>query len=76
MTFGGKGNFAKTGSTDVSGARHQIDLCLWRWSFPLGLDWRLPSLLQSWQKPGSLGVTTVGLLAADRCNPTPAMPDA
>ena len=28
MTFGGKGNFAKTGSTDVSGARHQIDLCL------------------------------------------------
>jgi aryl-alcohol dehydrogenase-like predicted oxidoreductase len=28
MTFGGKGNFAKTGSTDVSGARRQIDLCL------------------------------------------------
>jgi aryl-alcohol dehydrogenase-like predicted oxidoreductase len=27
MTFGGKGSFAKTGSTDVSGARHQIDLC-------------------------------------------------
>lgn len=28
MTFGGKGNFAKTGSTDMSGARRQIDLCL------------------------------------------------
>ena len=28
MTFGGQGNFAKTGSTDVSGARRQIDLCL------------------------------------------------
>jgi aryl-alcohol dehydrogenase-like predicted oxidoreductase len=28
MTFGGKGNLAKTGSTDVSGARRQIDLCL------------------------------------------------
>ncbi|MGA3339993.1 MAG: aldo/keto reductase, partial [Methylocella sp.] len=28
MTFGGKGNFAKTGSTDIEGARRQIDLCL------------------------------------------------
>jgi aryl-alcohol dehydrogenase-like predicted oxidoreductase len=28
MTFGGKGNFAKTGSTDVSGARRQVDMCL------------------------------------------------
>jgi aryl-alcohol dehydrogenase-like predicted oxidoreductase len=28
MTFGGKGAFAKTGSTDVEGARRQIDLCL------------------------------------------------
>jgi aryl-alcohol dehydrogenase-like predicted oxidoreductase len=28
MTFGGKGNFAKTGATDVAGARRQIDLCL------------------------------------------------
>ena len=28
MTFGGKGNFGKTGATDVDGARHQIDLCL------------------------------------------------
>ena len=28
MTFGGKGAFAKTGSTDIEGARHQIDLCL------------------------------------------------
>jgi len=28
MTFGGKGAFAKTGNTDVEGARRQIDLCL------------------------------------------------
>ena len=28
MTFGGKGAFAKTGSTDIEGARRQIDLCL------------------------------------------------
>jgi aryl-alcohol dehydrogenase-like predicted oxidoreductase len=28
MTFGGRGNFAKTGSTDVTGARRQIDMCL------------------------------------------------
>jgi aryl-alcohol dehydrogenase-like predicted oxidoreductase len=28
MTFGGKGNFGKTGATDVAGARRQIDLCL------------------------------------------------
>jgi aryl-alcohol dehydrogenase-like predicted oxidoreductase len=28
MTFGGKGNFAKTGATDVAGARRQIDLCI------------------------------------------------
>jgi aryl-alcohol dehydrogenase-like predicted oxidoreductase len=28
MTFGGRGNFAKTGSTDVAGARRQIDMCL------------------------------------------------
>jgi hypothetical protein len=28
MTFGGKGAFAKTGSTDIEGARHQIDLRL------------------------------------------------
>ena len=28
MTFGGQGNFAKTGSTDTTGARRQIDLCL------------------------------------------------
>jgi aryl-alcohol dehydrogenase-like predicted oxidoreductase len=28
MTFGGKGNFAKTGATDVAGARRQIDLCM------------------------------------------------
>jgi aryl-alcohol dehydrogenase-like predicted oxidoreductase len=28
MTFGGKGNFAKTGNTDVKGARRQVDLCL------------------------------------------------
>jgi aryl-alcohol dehydrogenase-like predicted oxidoreductase len=28
MTFGGKGNFAKTGATDVAGARRQVDLCI------------------------------------------------
>src|SRR5258708_8795499 len=28
MTFGGKGNFAKTGATAVAGARRQIDLCI------------------------------------------------
>ena len=28
MTFGGKGAFAKTGSTDIEGAHRQIDLCL------------------------------------------------
>ncbi len=28
MTFGGKGFFAKAGSTDLAGARRQIDLCL------------------------------------------------
>ena len=28
MTFGGTGNFAAVGSTDVEGARRQIDLCL------------------------------------------------
>lgn len=28
MTFGGKGAFAKTGATDVDGARRQIDLCI------------------------------------------------
>ena len=28
MTFGGKGNFAKTGATGLDDARHQIDLCL------------------------------------------------
>lgn len=28
MTFGGGGAFAKTGSTDLAGARRQIDLCL------------------------------------------------
>jgi aryl-alcohol dehydrogenase-like predicted oxidoreductase len=28
MTFGGKGNFAKTGNTDIAGARRQIDMCL------------------------------------------------
>jgi aryl-alcohol dehydrogenase-like predicted oxidoreductase len=28
MTFGGKGAFAKTGSTDIESARRQIDLCL------------------------------------------------
>lgn len=28
MTFGGAANFAKTGTTDLAGARRQIDLCL------------------------------------------------
>jgi aryl-alcohol dehydrogenase-like predicted oxidoreductase len=28
MTFGGKGNFGKTGATDIEGARRQVDLCL------------------------------------------------
>jgi len=28
MTFGGRGNFAAVGSTDVAGARRQVDLCL------------------------------------------------
>src|SRR5688572_33000422 len=28
MTFGGSGNFASVGSTDVDGARRQIDMCL------------------------------------------------
>jgi aryl-alcohol dehydrogenase-like predicted oxidoreductase len=28
MTFGGRGNFANVGQTDVDGARRQIDLCL------------------------------------------------
>jgi aryl-alcohol dehydrogenase-like predicted oxidoreductase len=28
MTFGGRGDFAKTGTTDVAGARRQIDLAL------------------------------------------------
>ncbi len=28
MTFGGKGDFAKTGNTDTAGARRLIDLCL------------------------------------------------
>jgi aryl-alcohol dehydrogenase-like predicted oxidoreductase len=28
MTFGGEGNFAKVGSTDVAGARRQIDMCV------------------------------------------------
>ncbi len=28
MTFGGGGNFAKVGDTDLAGARRQIDLCL------------------------------------------------
>jgi aryl-alcohol dehydrogenase-like predicted oxidoreductase len=28
MTFGGLGNFASVGSTDVDGARRQIDMCL------------------------------------------------
>jgi aryl-alcohol dehydrogenase-like predicted oxidoreductase len=28
MTFGGEGNFANVGNTDVAGARRQIDMCL------------------------------------------------
>jgi aryl-alcohol dehydrogenase-like predicted oxidoreductase len=28
MTFGGQGAFSKVGSTDVSGARRQVDMCL------------------------------------------------
>jgi aryl-alcohol dehydrogenase-like predicted oxidoreductase len=28
MTFGGQGNFAKVGSTDIAGARRQIDMCI------------------------------------------------
>ncbi len=28
MTFGGEGNFAKVGKTDVAGARRQVDICL------------------------------------------------
>ena len=28
MTFGGQGNFAKVGDTDLAGARRQIDMCL------------------------------------------------
>ena len=28
MTFGGQGNFAKVGDTDLDGARRQIDMCL------------------------------------------------
>jgi len=28
MTFGGHGNFAKVGDTDLAGARRQIDMCL------------------------------------------------
>jgi aryl-alcohol dehydrogenase-like predicted oxidoreductase len=28
MTFGGQGNFANVGATDVAGARRQIDMCL------------------------------------------------
>jgi aryl-alcohol dehydrogenase-like predicted oxidoreductase len=28
MTFGGRGNFAKVGDTDLQGARRQIDMCL------------------------------------------------
>ncbi|MFZ0388233.1 MAG: aldo/keto reductase [Solirubrobacteraceae bacterium] len=28
MTFGGQGNFAKVGSTDVAAARRQIDICV------------------------------------------------
>src|SRR5579875_2865736 len=27
MTFGGGGNFAKVGDTDVAGARRQMDMC-------------------------------------------------
>ena len=28
MTFGGQGNFAKVGATDLAGAKRQIDMCL------------------------------------------------
>ena len=28
MTFGGQGNFAKVGDTDLAGARRQVDMCL------------------------------------------------
>jgi aryl-alcohol dehydrogenase-like predicted oxidoreductase len=28
MTFGGQGGFGKVGSTDVAGARRQVDMCL------------------------------------------------
>ncbi len=28
MTFGGQGAFSKVGSTDVAGARRQVDMCL------------------------------------------------
>jgi aryl-alcohol dehydrogenase-like predicted oxidoreductase len=28
MTFGGQGGFSKVGSTDVAGARRQVDMCL------------------------------------------------
>ena len=28
MTFGGRGGFSKVGSTDVTGARRQVDMCL------------------------------------------------
>ena len=28
MTFGGRGRFGKVGSTDLAGARRQIDMCL------------------------------------------------
>ncbi len=28
MTFGGKGNFAKVGDTELDGARRQVDMCL------------------------------------------------
>jgi aryl-alcohol dehydrogenase-like predicted oxidoreductase len=28
MTFGGRGNFAKVGDTDLAGAKRQIDMCL------------------------------------------------
>ena len=28
MTFGGKGDFAKTGDTDLAGAKRQIDMCV------------------------------------------------
>src|SRR5690349_13066994 len=28
MTFGGRGDFAKVGDTDVGGARRQLDMCL------------------------------------------------